>query len=213
MSGGLYSVLGVSRTASKSSIKAAYLRLAKKLHPDVNKGAEAPQKFQKVREAYEVLSDDARRREHDRILGAGGDAAAHGHTPPSYGSRDGMRDPFNPNAQMHWHTYSRARQYPGRRPGPDLRWQQQQAEEEFRQRMNATFDQDRYRQTMMLSFLRVAPLLAPLGLVVLLLNMRRGPAGRHIDQAGSAFYHDKFGRAFMRDAYGNDHRMPDFDRV
>eukprot|EP00425_Heterocapsa_triquetra_P032889 CAMPEP_0195115772 /NCGR_PEP_ID=MMETSP0448-20130528/110023_1 /TAXON_ID=66468 /ORGANISM="Heterocapsa triquestra, Strain CCMP 448" /LENGTH=63 /DNA_ID=CAMNT_0040152899 /DNA_START=42 /DNA_END=230 /DNA_ORIENTATION=+ len=63
MSGGLYAVLGVSRSASRESIRLAYLRLAKQLHPDINKADEAAKKFQRVAEAYEVLSDDVKRRE------------------------------------------------------------------------------------------------------------------------------------------------------
>ncbi|CAJ1366843.1 unnamed protein product, partial [Effrenium voratum] len=62
----LYKALGVARSASRESIRASYLQLAKKLHPDVNKAPGAEKKFQALREAYEVLSDDARRREYDR---------------------------------------------------------------------------------------------------------------------------------------------------
>ena len=51
-----YEVLGVERTADEAAIKAAYRKLAKKLHPDVNPGdKDAEEKFKEVNEAY-ILS-------------------------------------------------------------------------------------------------------------------------------------------------------------
>lgn len=50
-----YKILGVPRNASKKDIKKAYYELAKKFHPDTNKGdPSANKKFQEVSEAYEV---------------------------------------------------------------------------------------------------------------------------------------------------------------
>lgn len=61
-----YEVLGVSRNASQKDIKKAYYELAKKYHPDTNKSdKDASRKFQEVSEAYEVLSDDAKRKQFD----------------------------------------------------------------------------------------------------------------------------------------------------
>lgn len=60
-----YKVLGVARGASSKDIKKAYYQLAKKFHPDTNKNADAQKNFQDVSEAYEVLSDDTKRREYD----------------------------------------------------------------------------------------------------------------------------------------------------
>jgi DnaJ-class molecular chaperone len=62
-----YDVLGVGRTASDKEIKAAYRRLARKYHPDVNKGDKAAeQRFKEVAEAFAVLSDKEKRARFDR---------------------------------------------------------------------------------------------------------------------------------------------------
>jgi molecular chaperone DnaJ len=60
-----YDVLGVSRDASADEIKKAYRRLARELHPDVNPGADASEKFKAVTHAYDVLSDPEQRQRYD----------------------------------------------------------------------------------------------------------------------------------------------------
>ncbi|HLJ54031.1 MAG TPA: molecular chaperone DnaJ [Chthonomonadaceae bacterium] len=62
-----YDVLGVSKTATAEEIKRSYRNLAKKFHPDVNKEADAVDKFKELQTAYAVLSDDAKRRQYDRF--------------------------------------------------------------------------------------------------------------------------------------------------
>jgi curved DNA-binding protein len=63
-----YAVLGVPRTASEKEIKAAYRMLARKYHPDVNReNKEAEEKFKGINEAYEVLSDAAKRKKYDEL--------------------------------------------------------------------------------------------------------------------------------------------------
>ncbi|XP_020588897.1 chaperone protein dnaJ A6, chloroplastic-like [Phalaenopsis equestris] len=66
-----YSVLGVSKNASKSEIKSAYRKLARNYHPDVNKEPIAEQKFKEISNAYEVLSDDEKRSIYDKYGEAG----------------------------------------------------------------------------------------------------------------------------------------------
>jgi len=62
-----YEVLGVSKDASENDIKLAYRRLARKLHPDLNKtDPKAKEKFIELQEAYEVLSDQNKRSNYDR---------------------------------------------------------------------------------------------------------------------------------------------------
>jgi molecular chaperone DnaJ len=61
-----YEVLGISREATKDDLKAAYRRLAKQYHPDVNKETGAEEKFKEVSEAYSILSDDEKRSAYNR---------------------------------------------------------------------------------------------------------------------------------------------------
>ena len=62
-----YELLGVSREASDAEIKKAFRKLARELHPDINRHDPAAEgKFKEVAEAYEVLSDAERRPIYDR---------------------------------------------------------------------------------------------------------------------------------------------------
>lgn len=61
-----YAALGVSKSAPTAEIKKAYRKLARDLHPDKNPGdAKAEERFKEVSEAYDVLSDDTKRKEYD----------------------------------------------------------------------------------------------------------------------------------------------------
>ncbi|HEY4668268.1 MAG TPA: DnaJ domain-containing protein, partial [Tepidiformaceae bacterium] len=67
MAKNLYDVLGVSRGASQKDIRAAYRKLARKHHPDVNpndRTAEA--RFKEINQAHEVLADPDKRKKYDK---------------------------------------------------------------------------------------------------------------------------------------------------
>ena len=71
-----YKTLGVAKGASADEIKKSYRKLARKYHPDANKGdSKAEERFKEISEAYNVLSDDKRRKEYDEarsLFGSGG---------------------------------------------------------------------------------------------------------------------------------------------
>jgi molecular chaperone DnaJ len=71
-----YKTLGVSKTATADEIKKSYRKLARRYHPDANKGeAKAEERFKEISEAYNVLSDSKRRKEYDdarSLFGGGG---------------------------------------------------------------------------------------------------------------------------------------------
>jgi molecular chaperone DnaJ len=71
-----YKTLGVTKGASADEIKKSYRKLARKYHPDANKGdSKSEERFKEISEAYNVLSDEKRRKEYDEarsLFGSGG---------------------------------------------------------------------------------------------------------------------------------------------
>jgi molecular chaperone DnaJ len=92
-----YALLGVSKDATPAEIKKKYRTLARELHPDKNPGDKpAEERFKAVSEAYDVLSDDAKRKEYDeaRSLFAGG-----GFRPGGFGAGGTGGSQYNVNVE------------------------------------------------------------------------------------------------------------------
>jgi DnaJ-class molecular chaperone len=85
-----YKILGVAKTATEKEIKAAYRKLARKHHPDVNPGnKQAEAKFKEINEAYEVLSDPEKRQRYEEVGSDWSSYASRGPSawPPGGGGR------------------------------------------------------------------------------------------------------------------------------
>jgi molecular chaperone DnaJ len=88
-----YEVLGVARDAEEAEIKKAFRRLARELHPDVNRhDPDAEEKFKEAAEAYEILSDAERRATYDRF---GHDGLRSGGFAPNFEGFGSISDLFD----------------------------------------------------------------------------------------------------------------------
>ena len=91
-----YETLGIERTASDDEIKKAFRKLARQHHPDLHTSPEqkksAEEKFKELNEAYEVISDQEKRRRYDAFGHAGGPQGAEGF---DFGGQGGFGDIFN----------------------------------------------------------------------------------------------------------------------
>ena len=63
-----YELLGIKRQATKEEIKKAYHSMVKKYHPDINKSKEANKVIISLNEAKEILLNDEKRKEYDKLL-------------------------------------------------------------------------------------------------------------------------------------------------
>ena len=90
-----YEVLGVGRDADDTEIKKTFRRLARELHPDVNRhDPEAEEKFKEAAEAYEILSDEERRATYDRFGFEGLDSRGYASQAHGFGSFADIFDAF-----------------------------------------------------------------------------------------------------------------------
>ncbi len=96
MAKGFYETLGLKRDASQKEIKAAYRRLARKHHPDVNPGDKAAEaRFKEINRAYEVLSDTEKRAKYDRYGDQWEQAEAFEKARAAYGAGPGGAQTFH----------------------------------------------------------------------------------------------------------------------
>ena len=86
-----YDVLGVEKTASAAELKKAYRKLAMKYHPDQNKEKDAEDKFKELNQAYEILSDEQKRKTYDQFGHAAFDGTGATGGPGGFG---GFGGPF-----------------------------------------------------------------------------------------------------------------------
>src|ERR671936_2603741 len=90
-----YEVLGVARDADETQIKKAFRKLARELHPDVNRhDPAAEEKFKEAAEAYEILSDPERRSVYDRYGHEGLRSGGMGPNFEGFGSISDLFDAF-----------------------------------------------------------------------------------------------------------------------
>src|SRR4051794_9069907 len=88
-----YEVLGVPRDADETQIKKAFRKLARELHPDVNRhDPDAEEKFKEAAEAYEILNDSERRALYDRY---GHDGLRSGGYAPNFEGFGSISDLFD----------------------------------------------------------------------------------------------------------------------
>jgi len=120
-----YQTLGVNRNASGAEIKSAFRKLARKLHPDVNKAADAKEKFQVVSRAYEILSDDEMRQRYDQFGEAGVKGGAGGGSGfqdfSDFGSFSDIFDTFFGGQPGSGGGGGRRQRRSGPQPGEDLK--------------------------------------------------------------------------------------------
>ena len=85
-----YEVLGITSSATQAEIKAAYRKKALELHPDKNKASDAETRFKEVNEAYQILSDETKRKNYDQFGHSAFDpASGFGSNPFSGGFQSG----------------------------------------------------------------------------------------------------------------------------
>lgn len=84
-----YAILGVPTSASPDEIKKAYRKLAKRNHPDTNKGDAAAERFKEISEAYNVLGDAEKRKQYDEMRRMGAYAGFGGGARRPSGGRPG----------------------------------------------------------------------------------------------------------------------------
>ncbi len=121
--GDYYEILGIDRNASSEDIKKAYRKLAKKYHPDVNQGdKDSEAKFQRVNEAYTVLSNPETKARYDQYghAGVNGDSGFGGFGDFDFGGFGDIFESFFGGTSGFGRSSSRTRSGPRR--GADIKY-------------------------------------------------------------------------------------------
>jgi curved DNA-binding protein CbpA len=220
-----YKTLGVAKSATRDAIRKTYLHLAKKYHPDLNKAPTANAMFQKIQEAYSVLSDESKRRDYDASLGTQSSSAS---------TSSGSSRRYDPSQGPKYKPYNEQRppryeEYGGFPGGAKAYWQwkaqmdAQEVEEEYRRMRDAQarefarqraygydnydFNQQVFRERMMFAFGRILPIFIP---ILIIMTVIRSSVKRSTEALSQIIY-DEQGRAYVRDQNGVPHRMREFD--
>lgn len=219
-----YKTLGVARSASKDVIRKSYLQLAKKYHPDLNKAPTANAMFQKIQEAYSILSDDSKKRDYDFGLGTESTTSQQSRSSSrsSGFSQSGSYKPYNERRPPRYEEYGG---FPG---GAKAYWQwkaqmdAQEVEEEYRRMRDAQareytrqrahgydyeFNQQVFRERMMFGLGRILPIFIP---ILIIMTVIKSSVRRSREALAQVIY-DEQGRAYVRDLNGTPHRAPEFD--
>jgi len=101
-----YEILGVKRNASDREIKKAFRKLAVKYHPDKNKEPGAEKKFQEMAEAYEILSDDEKRKKYDKFGESAFGYGDRGGTPFHFSPLDDLLKQFDFDGSFHFSPFA-----------------------------------------------------------------------------------------------------------
>jgi molecular chaperone DnaJ len=222
-----YKTLGLARTATKDVIRKSYLQLAKKYHPDINKAPTANAMFQKIQEAYSVLSNDSKKRDYDSTLGSTSSSSS------SMGGQTRREDEFNQRT-TYQRPYNAQRppryeEYGGFPGGAQAYWKwkaqmdAQEVEEEYRRARDAQarefarqrahgynqydFNEAVFRERMMFGLGRILPIFIP---ILIIMTVLRASVKRSRESLSQVIY-DEQGRAYVRDQDGIPHRMREFD--
>ncbi|MBN2458585.1 molecular chaperone DnaJ [Candidatus Woesearchaeota archaeon] len=120
-----YRILGVNKDASRDEIKKAYKNLAKKYHPDLNKGDnDSSEKFKEINEAAAVLGDDKKRQQYDRFGSTGeGFSGFEGFDSSSFGGFGFGDMDFGDIFESFFGGGRGRRSYKQKRRGADLRYE------------------------------------------------------------------------------------------
>jgi molecular chaperone DnaJ len=137
MSDDYYETLGVEKGASKTEIKKAYKKLAKKYHPDLNKdNPKSADKFKEINEAASVLGDDKKREQYDRFGKAG--SGGQGFNGFDFSNMGGFGFDFDEIFDTFFGSGQRGRRGPRR--GSDLEYEMEITLEEAAEGINKTID-------------------------------------------------------------------------